>query len=63
VLLEPNSPYQVEKKDLQYKCGWSPLEGATLSYKVTQTFVNGNLVYNDGQINEENKGQMISFSR
>ena len=63
VLVEPNSPYQVEKKDLQYKCGWSPLEGATLSYKVTQTFINGNLVYNDGQINEENKGQMISFSR
>ncbi|MFA6778516.1 MAG: dihydroorotase [Paludibacteraceae bacterium] len=63
VLVEPNSPYQVEKKDLQYKCGWSPLEGATLSYKVTQTFVNGKLVYNNGQINEDNNGMMISFAR
>ena len=64
VLIDPNSqPYKVEREDLLYKCGWSPLTGTALSYKVTHTFVNGNLVYNEGVINEENKGRLIDFAR
>lgn len=63
VLIEPNSPYKVEQKDLLYKCGWSPIEETSLSYKVTHTFVNGKLVYNEGQINDSEKGKMLSFAR
>ena len=63
VLVEPNSPYEVKQQDLQYKCGWSPIEGTTLSYRVTHTFVNGNLVYNEGAIDESKKGQQLSFAR
>ena len=63
VIISPNTPYTVEAKDLQYKCGWSPIEGTKLSFKVEKTFVNGNLVYDEGKINEENKGQILSFAR
>jgi dihydroorotase len=62
-LIDPNVHYKVEKSDLLYKCGWSPLEDATLSYKVTHTFVNGHLVYNQGAFDESNKGRLIDFAR
>ncbi|MCQ2219536.1 MAG: dihydroorotase [Paludibacteraceae bacterium] len=63
VLIEPNTHYEVKKEDLQYKCGWSPMEGANLSYKVSQTFVNGKLVYDEGKIDDSVKGKMLSFAR
>ncbi|HLN52429.1 MAG TPA: dihydroorotase [Lentimicrobium sp.] len=61
VLVKRNSPWQVHKSNLLYKCGWSPFEGVTFNSKVTHTFVNGNLVYNDGQFNEEFRGSRLIF--
>lgn len=63
VIIDPNSPFKVEKDNILYKCGWSPLEGTTLSHKVTHTFVNGKLVYNQGAFDESRKGQLLSFAR
>lgn len=63
VLIEPNAAYTVEKKDLEYKCGWSPMEGATLNYKVCKTFVNGKLVYDEGKIDDSQKGKLLTFNR
>lgn len=63
VIVSPDDPYTIEEKDLLYKCGWSPMVGEQLQYKVTQTFVNGNLVYDEGKINDEKKGQRVSFDR
>jgi dihydroorotase len=63
VIVEPNSPYKIEKDNIMYKCGWSPLEGVTLSHRVTHTFVNGNLVYNEGSFNETEKGRLLNFTR
>jgi dihydroorotase len=51
------------KENLLYKCGWSPLEGTTLPATVTHTWVNGNLVYNNGTFNESEKGMRLSFNR
>jgi len=63
VIVSPDDPYTIEEKDLLYKCGWSPMVGEQLQYKVTQTFVNGNLVYDEGKINGDKKGQRVSFDR
>lgn len=52
----------LKKEDLEYKCGWSPLEGRTFKGVVTHTFVNGNLVYNQGNFDEQIKGQRLSFN-
>ena len=53
----------MEQKDLEYKCGWSPMEGATLNYKVCKTFVNGKLVYDEGKIDDSQKGKLLTFTR
>ena len=60
-LVDLNSEWTVTKENLLYKCGWSPLEGTTFQTAIEQTFVNGNLVYNNGTWNEEIKGMPISF--
>ncbi len=60
-LVDLNSPWTVAKENLLYKCGWSPLEGTTFQTKVKQTFVNGNLVYDDGAFFEDEKGKAIEF--
>ncbi|MBX7202630.1 MAG: dihydroorotase [Bacteroidia bacterium] len=63
VLLRPDKAYTVKREQLLYKCGWSPLEGETFHTRVEKTFVNGNLVYNQGKINEQTRGSRLSFKR
>ncbi len=53
---------KVEKSKLLYKCGWSPFEGVTFNYSVDKTFVNGNLVYDQGKIIEGVSGQRLKFN-
>ena len=61
VLVDLNQNWTVEKENILYKCGWSPLEGTEFHSKVTHTFVNGNLVYENGKINEEKFGERLLF--
>jgi len=63
VLVDMNNPWTVAKENILYKCGWSPFEGTTFQSKVMKTFVNGNLVFNEGTFDESNKGQRLLFSR
>jgi dihydroorotase len=63
VIVNPEEPWKVEKENILYKCGWSPFEGEEFSAKVTHTFVNGNLVYQDGKVNLDNLGQRLLFER
>ena len=61
VLVDFNEKWVVSKENLLYKCGWSPLEGMELSSKVTHTFVNGHLAYENGLISQEKKGERLLF--
>ncbi|TXD49886.1 dihydroorotase [Polaribacter sp. IC073] len=63
VLIDTNKPQTVSKDNILYKCGWSPFEGTTFSSTITHTFVNGNLMYNNGVFNDEIKGKRITFNR
>ncbi|WP_334056349.1 dihydroorotase [Polaribacter sp. P097] len=63
VLIDTNKLQTVSKDNILYKCGWSPFEGTTFSSTITHTFVNGNLMYNEGVFNEEVKGKRITFNR
>ena len=63
VLVDMHHPQTVAKENIYYKCGWSPLEGTTLPATITHTWVNGHLVFNDGQFNESEKGRRLSFNR
>ena len=63
VLIDPDRPQIVRENSLLYKCGWSPFTGQTFNTAVSRTFVNGNLVYNEGQFDETNKGMRLLFER
>ena len=44
------------------KCGWSPYSGEIVHSRVTHTFVNGNLVFEQG-VFHENHGEQLLFNR
>jgi dihydroorotase len=61
-LVDLNTDWQVDKSNILYKCGWSPLEGTTFHSKVTHTFVNGNLVFENGIFHEGSRGMALHRS-
>lgn len=61
VLVDPNQSWIVEKDNLLYQCAWSPLEGQRFSNKVVKTFINGNLAYNEGEVNEVYRGKELTI--
>ena len=63
VLVNPEKQWTVSKENILYKCGWSPFEGETFRSRVVKTFVNGTLVYDNGAINDEYRGQRLLFDR
>ena len=63
VIVDRRQVTTVQKNNLLYKCGWSPLEGMTFPAAVTHTFVNGHLVYEKGVWNESQRGQRMKFTR
>ncbi len=63
VLVDSQAEWEVSKDNILSKCGWSPLEGERYHSKVTHTFVNGNLVYENRKINPEKFGQRLLFDR
>ncbi|MEA2106903.1 MAG: dihydroorotase [Bacteroidota bacterium] len=63
VLVDLQNPWTVQKNNILYKCKWSPFEGQRFNSKITHTIVNGNIVFNNGQFNEEIKGIRLKFNR
>jgi dihydroorotase len=62
VVVKPAVSWRLTGKDILSKCKWSPLEGEVFNYRIEKTFVNGCLVYSDGQlINENHRGQELKF--
>ena len=56
VIVDLNTAWTVTNECVLSKCAWTPLLGTTFHAKVTHTFVNGHLVYNNGKIDESIKG-------
>jgi len=63
VLVDLNNTWEVNKKNILYKCGWSPFEGQKFSTKVTHTLINGHLAYQRGKFDESKKGMRLAFNR
>ena len=63
VLVDLNNSYTVSKENLLYKCGWSPLEGTKFHSKITHTFVNGFLAFENGKVSDEKHGERLLFDR
>jgi dihydroorotase len=63
VLVDLDRPSVVERGNILYKCGWSPLEGFRFPATVTHTFVNGHQVYGNGIFDESQWGERLRFDR
>ena len=63
VLFDPNELTLLQKEDLLYKCGWSPLEEFQLRGWVHSTFVNGYPIYDHGRFTSFKAGQRLEYNR
>jgi len=63
VLVDLKTSQTINKDNILYKCGWSPMEGETFHSKIVSTFVNGHRVYNQGTFDETQKGKRLLFDR
>lgn len=63
VILNPEKQWKVSNDCILSKCKWSPMEGQTFHSQVDKTWVNGSLVYSEGQVNENHRGQALKFDR
>jgi len=61
VLVDPATPFTRERSQVLYKCGWSPFEGRRLGASIIMTLVNGEVAFEHGQINDEVRGQRLTF--
>ena len=63
-LVDLNSePWMVNKDNVLYQCGWSPLEGVNFTSKVVTTVLNGAVVMENGVISETRHGARLLFNR
>jgi dihydroorotase len=63
VLVDPNRPHTVERAEVLSKCGWSPFEGTTFRSSIAATFVNGQRVWDGQRVDENVRGQRLTFDR
>lgn len=52
---------KVRNDKLFTKCGWSPFDGFKLRGWPVKTLVNGNVVFDNGEIYAENKGKVVGY--
>ncbi|MDO8609611.1 MAG: dihydroorotase family protein [bacterium] len=60
-VIETNKKWNVEKKDLFSKCGWSAYEGMNLIGKPIATFLRGQKVFENGKIINKPSGKWIKM--
>lgn len=61
VIVSPCEEYVISDRDVQSKCGWTPLDGRAATWKVMHTLCNGVHIYNDGIFDNESHGEEIRF--
>ena len=63
VLLTHDTPHTLEKSEILSRCGWSPREGDTFNWQISQTWVNGKRVWNGKEIECMGAGEPVRFLR
>lgn len=63
VLVDLNKAQTISTNNVLYKCGWSPFEGQKFQASITQTIINGSVVYDNGIFNNDFRGSALTFNR
>lgn len=61
-IVDDNVNSLITNEVVLYKCDWTPYDGIAVRSQVTHTFVNGNLVYENGVFHEESRGERLTFT-
>ena len=62
-LVNLNKPWQVNKNNILYKCGWSPFEGSTFRSSIEHTIVSGKLAWSKGKFTSDESGLRMTFEQ
>lgn len=62
VLVKPED-WIISKEDILSKCGWSPLTGKTLQWRVSRTWCNGHCIFDGKQVDTQYHGEALCFTR
>jgi len=60
-LVNPLEVHQVRNEDQLTKCGWTPWHGKKLTGRAVMTIVGGQVVYENGKVNDDVRGREIQF--
>ncbi len=60
-IVRPTEPYVVSNDMVQSRCGWTPLEGDTLCWRVSHTLCNGRFVVDEGRFCPDSRGEELLF--
>ena len=63
IIVDPNKQWTIDKSNIEYKCGWSPLEGFNMKGKVISTMCNGEWVFKNEKLTEVKSGKRLLFDR
>ena len=63
VLVDLNDDWKVGPDTTAYKCGWSPFDNHTFKSKISHTFINGHLGYENGNFSTEKNAMRLTFDR
>jgi dihydroorotase len=61
ILVDLNAKWKVQKDNIHYKCGWSPLEGKEFQGAVEKTLINGVIAYDRKKGFLEKNAQRLRF--
>lgn len=61
VLVEEGKYREINNREVLSKCGWTPLMGEKVHWKVMHTFVNGRQVYDGNQVDDSYRGEELYF--
>ncbi|MHB8678808.1 MAG: dihydroorotase [Rudaea sp.] len=62
-LIDLDTPQTVHREDVLSKCGWSPFEHDTFRSSIAATWVNGHLAWDQGRLDDSQRGQRLEFDR
>jgi dihydroorotase len=62
-IVDLEKPFEVQKSNIHYQCGWSPIEGHRFSSSIEKTFVSGHLAYSNGEFDMSHLGKRLLFDR
>lgn len=62
-LVDLTAPTVVDQQEILYKCGWTPFEGVIFKSSIHTTLVNGQVAFENGQVNRALRGQRLAFNR